>query len=418
MRSALRVIAISSAALFVPLLIPLAIGRVFTLDDLGRYHIPMRYVYWQALHQGDSILWTPAVFSGFYLFGESQLGMAHPWHLLLYRFLPLVVAVNLELISSYVVMFAGFTLLLKRIGFSRESRCFGAMLFTFSGYNLFHVIHLNLIAGIAHIPWLLLAAHVLATAKDRKTRARAAVALSLLFASQILVGHLQETWLGLVAVGGMCLYLLWRNAAARGIVLIAGALMVGALVGGVQLLPLLDAVRSSERTGWSLASSLSFSLAPVDVIQLWSPITFESRPSIEQVGVHEFIVYNGAFCTAAIAWVGLRRGALQRSRLAGALLIFAAIGLLLALGKYTGLYPSLLAVPGLRWFRAPSRYLLLYHLSISVLAVIVFEDLVALLRRGERIPERQCRRRARGGRKVMGTCFLLYPRVQRHVAVP
>ena len=62
MRSPLRVIAISSAALFVPLVIPLATGRVFTLDDLGRYHIPMRHVYWEALHRGDSILWTPAVF--------------------------------------------------------------------------------------------------------------------------------------------------------------------------------------------------------------------------------------------------------------------------------------------------------------------------------------------------------------------
>ena len=258
MRPLLRVIAVCSAALFVPLLIPLATGRVFTLDDLGRYHIPMRAVYSEALHQGDSILWTPAVFSGFFLFGESQLGMAHPWHLLLYRFLPLVAAFNLELVGSYVVMFAGVTLLLKRIGFSKESRWFGAMVFTFSGYNLFHVIHVNLIAGVAHIPWLLLAAHVLATAADGKTRARAAIALCLLFASQILVGHLQETWLGLVAVGCMCLYLIWRNAPARGMALIAGALMVGALVGGVQLLPLLDAVRSSERTGWSLASSLSF----------------------------------------------------------------------------------------------------------------------------------------------------------------
>ena len=168
MRPLLRVIAVCSAALFVPLLIPLATGRVFTLDDLGRYHIPMRAVYSEALHQGDSILWTPAVFSGFFLFGESQLGMAHPWHLLLYRFLPLVAAFNLELIGSYVVMFTGVVLLLKRIGFSRESRWFGAMVFTFSGYNLFHVIHLNLIAGVAHIPWLLLAAHVLATQRTAR----------------------------------------------------------------------------------------------------------------------------------------------------------------------------------------------------------------------------------------------------------
>src|SRR5215510_1306394 len=102
MRSPLRVIAISSAALFVPLLIPLMTGRVLTLDDLGAYHVPTRYLYSAALKHGDSILWTPAVFSGYYLFGEGQVGMAHPWHLLLYRLLPLTVAFNVEMISSYV----------------------------------------------------------------------------------------------------------------------------------------------------------------------------------------------------------------------------------------------------------------------------------------------------------------------------
>ena len=329
------------------------------------------------------------MFSGFFLFGESQLGMAHPWHLLLYRFLPLDAAFNLELIGSYVVMFAGVVLLLKHVGFSRESRWFGAMVFTFSGYNLFHVVHVNLIAAVAHIPWLMLAAYLLATAEDRKSRARAAIALSLIFASQILAGHLQQTWLGLVAVGGMCLYLLWKRGSGRD----------GTHRGRV------DDRRAGGRRSTTAARrrgpvvrphrlvtrrvALFLSLAPVDIVQLWAPATFEGRPSIERLGIHEFIVYNGAFCTAALAWIGLRRRALQRSRLAGALLVFAAIGLLLAVGKYTGLYPSLLAVPGLRWFRAPSRYLILYHLSISVLAVIVFEDLVALLRRGERIPVRR-----------------------------
>ena len=42
------------------------------------------------------------MFGGYYLFGEGQLGMAHPWHLLLYRFLPLTPAFNIEIVSSYV----------------------------------------------------------------------------------------------------------------------------------------------------------------------------------------------------------------------------------------------------------------------------------------------------------------------------
>jgi len=385
MRPIRLIIGICSAALFVPLLIPLATDRVFTLDDLGAYHIPMRYLYSEALHHGDSILWTSAVYRGFYLFGESQLGMAHPWHLLLYRFFPLTVAFNVEMIGSYVAMFAGMVALLKRIGLSKPSCWFGAMTFTFGGYNLFHLVHPNLIATVAHIPWLILAAHLVATTPDRNTRAKASIAFALILASQILVGHLQFVWLGVLAIGGLFVYLLWRNASSRGMPFIAGAFVVGGLLGGVQLLPLLDAVRTSERTGWPVASSLAFSLAPVDMVQLWLPVAFRDRPSIEWLGVHEFIVYNGAFCTAAIAWVVVRRRELERYGLSLALLLFAALGLLLAFGKYGGLYTSLLALPGFSWFRAPSRHLVLYHLSISIIAAIVFEDLAALARRRERI---------------------------------
>src|SRR5262249_10569004 len=104
-RDHLRVIATCSAALFVPLLVPLGTGRVFTKDDLGAMHLPFRYLYREALHHGDSILWTPALLSGFFLHGEGEAGMTHPFHFVLYRTLPLGPAFNLEIITSYVAMF-------------------------------------------------------------------------------------------------------------------------------------------------------------------------------------------------------------------------------------------------------------------------------------------------------------------------
>lgn len=365
---------------------------MFTLDDLAAYHIPMRYLYSAALHGDGSMLWTPSVYAGYYLFGEGQIGMAHPWHLLLYRFLPLVVAFNVELISSYVVMFAGVVLLLKRLGLARESRWFGAMVFTFSSYNLFHLIHPNIVAVVAHIPWLLVAAHALTVANDWQARARAFVALTLLFASQMLAGHPQHVWFGLIAIGCMCVYFLWSNVPIGRVGLVAIAFAVGGLIAGVQLLPLLDAVASSSRAGWSRAESLSFSLHPLDVVQLWSPSVFNRGPSgisIERSWIHEFIVYNGAFCTVALAWVAARWSDLRNKWITGALLLLAAIALLLAFGQYGGLYTSLLALPGLRWFRAPSRHLVLFDLSLSVVAAIVFDDLAGLISRKQQIAVRR-----------------------------
>ncbi len=40
-------------ALFVPLFIPWATGRVFTLDDLAQFHIPVRFLFSEALAAGD-----------------------------------------------------------------------------------------------------------------------------------------------------------------------------------------------------------------------------------------------------------------------------------------------------------------------------------------------------------------------------
>ena len=388
MRSLLRVIAVCSAALFVPLMLPLVTGRVFTLDDLGAYHIPMRYLYAAALHRGETLLWTPSVFAGDYVFGEGQVGMAHPWHLFLYRFLPLNVAFNLEIISSYVVMFPGMVLLLKRLRLSTAAAWFGAMVFTFSGYNLFHLIHVNIVAAVAHIPWILLLIHGLVNASDRKTRVRSFIALTLVVASQILVGHTQQVWFTLLLVGGLCVYFLWNNIAFARILWVPLALMLAALVAGVQLLPLFDAVRSSQRSDWVPFFSLTFSLVPSNIIQLWSPFFFTTgirAISIEQFAVHEFIVYNGAFCTVALAWIAIRWRGLPHKNLTRGLLLLGTVALILAFGRYGGLYTSLLAVPGLRWFRAPTRHLMVVHLSLSVLAAIVLDDVLDLVRRREMI---------------------------------
>ena len=105
--SQVPVIATCIAGLFVPLLIPVVTRRVLTLADLANLHLPLRYLYWSALHNGDSVLWTSALFAGFDLHGEGQVGMAHPFHFLIYRLLPLDIAYNLELIANYVGAVAG-----------------------------------------------------------------------------------------------------------------------------------------------------------------------------------------------------------------------------------------------------------------------------------------------------------------------
>ena len=46
---------------------------------------------------------------------------------------------------------------LKHVGFTAASSVVGAIAFAFSGFALLHLPHMNAIAVIAHVPWLLLA---------------------------------------------------------------------------------------------------------------------------------------------------------------------------------------------------------------------------------------------------------------------
>lgn len=391
LRSQLRLVLVVSGALVIPLLLPLVTGRLFLLNDLGEFHIPLRYLYREALGAGDSLLWTPAFYSGFYLFGEGQGGMAHPFHLLLYRLMSLKVGFTLEIASSYIVALTGAGLFLKRLGLSSEAAWFGALTFAFSGFNLLHLIHVNAIAVVAHIPWLLLATHTLLSSTDRGRRARAFAAIVLLFGSQILLGHPQMVWMTLLALGFLALCLTVTGTPRGRLAALSGALVLGVLIGGVQLLPTLDVLRESARAVTSAPFRLSLSLPPPDLVQLWSPYVFKSRiyalPG-EQL-THELSVYNGAFCTVALAWLAVRWRFLRRRSLARALLVLAALGLVLALGRWGGVYTWLSLLPGVGAFRAPARHILLFHMALAGIAGLVFDDLLAIVREREKVPLRR-----------------------------
>src|SRR5580698_5397029 len=88
----------ASGLFFLWLLFPVPFGLTFTAGDLLAQNLPFRKLYADALHHGDSFLWSPNLYGGFYLFGEGQTGMLHPLHLLLYYLLPLTAAFGMEIV--------------------------------------------------------------------------------------------------------------------------------------------------------------------------------------------------------------------------------------------------------------------------------------------------------------------------------
>jgi hypothetical protein len=374
------VIAACSVALLAPLLGPLLTGRVFVYDDLLSFHLPMRYLYQQALWSGDSVLWTPSIFAGVYLHGEGQVGLFHPFHQALYRLFPLGTAFNLEVIASYVAAFAGMFWLLRRLRCSHAAALFGAMLFSFGGFNLLHLHHVNMVAVVAHIPWLLAAADVLIVDERKRARTLAFVAMSLIPGSELLLGFPQAVWWSMMALAAFSLLRAGETKRWRRLWFCVVAVAIGVLLGGIQLLPTADAAAQSMRAGVAREFALTYSLHPLNLLQLWSPYVFNDGvySTADTPSFHEFGIYSGAIMPVALAWVWIRRRALhERRALVVGCTVFTVVMLVLALGRYGGLATLLTFLPVLESLRAPARYIVLAQLALAILAAVAFDDLRA-----------------------------------------
>jgi hypothetical protein len=373
---ALLALAIACAALLVLLFaLPMLLGRIYIDSDLRDFYVPVRFFYQNALRAGSEFLWFPYEFGGFYLHGEGQAGLYHPLNLISYRWLPLALAFDLELLRSYVLSLLGSYLLLRRHELPAAAALFGATLYAFSPFHLLHYMHPNLIAATAHLPWLLLALDVMARGTRPLARALAAPAFALLSASQLLVGHPQAVWMSWVGEGLYALWL-WRGGAGLGVCArAAGAKALGALCAAIQLLPTWDSLRNSTRATPPEGFRESLAIAPLDLVQLVQPYLFTER--VLGKSTHELGIYAGAFGALALAWMALAPPlAPPARRLARVAVGLALLGVLLALGPTGGLYRAVTGLPVVGLFRAPGRYVFFLHCASALAAALLFTELL------------------------------------------
>jgi len=367
--------------------LPLFSRTIYALDDLAAYRLPLRAFYAAALRAGDAFLWHPGLHGGYFLHGEGQIGMLHPLNLVLYRLAPLDVAFNLEIVAAYPLILLGTYGFLRTWGLRRQAAAFGGILFAFSGFNLLHAVHPNMVLVVAHLPALLWAQEIALTAAGGRRSAGARLAITLLTGSQLLLGHPQAVWISLVAEG---LYLCMRlgargsGAAALGVLL---AKALGGLAGMVQLLPSWDVASSSNRAqeGYIAAYRYVGSLNPANVVQMVAPYLIRGRgfglPHPQEVAIYLSLAGG----SMVVVMAGLRRGRDEMSRrLVGFCLVLGGLAALLCLGRVGLIYELQGFIPLVRSFGNPERYIVLVHLALAVLAAVALSRLADRIERGER----------------------------------
>jgi hypothetical protein len=364
--------------------VPFYRGLVYTSDDLWAFHLPLRQFYAQCLAEGDRFDWTPLLFNGFYLSGEGQVGTYHPLHRLLYGTLSLRAAFDLELLLSYPCLLAGTFLFLRRLVENRAAAMTGAVVFTFSGFNLLHFIHPNAIAIVAHVPWLLWAIDVRLQSTNRRRAAAASAAVALLTASQLLLGYPQYVWFSLLIEAGYTVYLLQARSVDWQLLLsLSSAKLLGIMAGGIQLLPTIEALAGSERSSVDAAFVQSGSLHPLNMVQLVAPYLFATR--VAGQNTHELGLYVGAVPLLLAIWlIGQRASWSQLARPAVFALLVVLLAGWLALGQYGFLYRLQTLLPLVGGFRMPARYIVLVHFGFAMLSAIAFLTLLKQQAEGRR----------------------------------
>lgn len=357
------------------------------------------YPYWDyrahALLAGHLPLWDPLLFMGAPLLANSQAGVLYPlnWPLAV---LAAPQAVKLAILIHLAIAALGAYALARRaLDQSTLAAFLAAALFSLGGYLTSQIEHVNQLQGLAWLPWLILATHVLvqrlAGGPSRYRRAAPpAIAAAVIIALQILAGHTQTAFISLAGAGlyGLVLSLLHpgspiqpiaqpqradqppavpgarRQALVRPmpslalftVLFLAGATLVAIGLSAAQVLPTLELSGQSLRGGGlPLREALSFSLDP-------RLLGRALLPGYSRALFSEFIAYAG------VAGLGLAVAGLRKRTERLAVLLLAAVGLGFALGAYDPVYAVLAALPPFDLFRAPARWLALFTLAIALLA--------------------------------------------------
>ncbi len=362
--------------------------------------IPWRFFAWENIQQGRLPLWNALNGMGAPLLANYQLALFYPPGWLVYGMAALGgitwLAWSHTLLVVLHLIWAGLGMarLAKKIGLQPLAQSLCGLSFGLTGYFVARGGFFSMVWAGAWIPWIFLYASDLGMpVRSEASQARQKILhLPLVFAItlQLLAGHAQLCWYTLTLAGLWVVVGGWVNSGFRqaGSVLVKFALagLVAAMISAVQLMPTLEYLQQSQRSAAvSYEGAMTYSFWPWRLISLFAPDFFGNPGNGNYWGYASFwedAAYIGLvpMLLALSTFTGLllkkKNGQLLNkfSPLNTFLWCSAGVGLLLALGKNTPIFPFLYQyVPSFDMFQAPSRFMIWFVLAFCLLAGIGVE---------------------------------------------
>ena len=371
-------------------------GEVFFYSDFHQTFVPARRMLGEALARGFPD-WSARLRNGEPLVGN-------PLHSALYLpnllFARLSAAPTLSLLAvAHVVLAAtGAALLARRLGRSRAASLAAGLVFAFSGGLVSSIPVVNISIQLAWLPWWIAAAHFAMTGRGRPLRR--ALPLAAVVVLELSIGEPFGILAGLLGTG---ILLLFGPLPSRGpedsrprlrrrrdaILTTAAAGLAGALVSAPLLVVVARTLETSvRRAGFTPEGLAIWSFHPATALAFVTPVPF-GDPFL--LGPGEFfarglVPENGHLYLAGLYVGGLALALALRGTLAPdpgrrMLLVWLAACALLALGRWSPLFPLLLKLPGFGSIRFPVKWVLSAMLPLALLAA---RGLDALAERDDR----------------------------------
>ncbi len=360
------------------------------LGDQIQQMYPWRAFIHEELAAGRFPLWNPYAGAGVPLFANGQSAVLYPLNLAVVWLDPAVAATIVQLLKPPLAA-VGVALFLRALGASTAGCAFGGLAWAFAGPMVVWLgwPHTNALLGVGYVfwtttRWLQLGA----------VRWWAATALAL--GVQLLGGH-PETTAHTVVVAGIFVAVwsllgAWASASQRPRdwhavrrVLVARpagwsvAVVVGAALAGIQVLPTLAVIADSVTAAERGARSLAWILLERETLLTWLVPNFFGTPLGLSFGPIEFLNYNETVGYAGTGTLVLALLSVSAWRRPGWLALAACTLVAAGLAYGIPIITELRRLPGLG-HAANTRFVFILAFGIACLAGLGLDTLLASAR--------------------------------------
>jgi len=359
----------------------LFLGETFAVRDHLTWTLPSRAFLAESLRHGHLPEWWDALRLGQRFASDPNNGVTYPltWAIAL---LDPLLGADLLLLFHIFLAGAGALLLARRLGASALGAFFGAAALMTSGYMTSMIVSGTILLPLGWMPLVAWAALGVAQVETRCDYFGRALVLAGVLAGSVASGN--PAGVNNIVLAGAIVVLTARHRASA-LVVLAGASVLGALMGAASVLVTLFTLADSTRAGgFSLAQSGAWSMHPLRLFELVWPhfLGHGLRPeqNLAELWAHgggeleanwsgsDYVGLPVLFCAglASVRGKGIPR------RLG----ILSLFFLLLALGTFTPLYGIYRAVFRFeRVLRYPEKHLASALVLWSALAAVGFDRL-------------------------------------------